>query len=255
MSDGRVTFTENETLVLYNEVDGVCPIGSCSEPLIFKKQKNRLKNFEIAHVYPLNPTPHQLKVLVNEERLSSDPNDLDNLLCLCSTCHTKYDKFTTVDEYRAMVALKKRLTATNQERAAWKGNDVESEIFSILEFLAADPTALSTIVEFEYEPKTIDEKADDTITQLTKRKIKQNVEDYFSAIKQKFQEIDSRKPLTTEVIASQVKTYYTKMRQQYTSQNEIFQAMVAWLHIKTNQTSREGTEIIVSYFVQNCEIF
>jgi hypothetical protein len=61
--------------------------------------------------------------------------------------------------------------------------------------------------------------------------------------------------MTTEIISSQIKTHYLLLKQQGGNQKEIFEAMVSWLQKQTKQDNREASEIIISYFIQNCEIF
>ncbi len=254
MAAQHPNFTPNENIILFNEVDGVCPMPSCSEELMYEKKVTKQKSYDIAHIYPLNPSAEEIELLKNEERLNSDPNDLDNLICLCDTCHTKFDKPRTLQEYRDMVSLKKKLILKNKERANWNAK-LNADIIDILDYISSNEEALDDSVESEYDPKTIDTKTNDTITKLTKRKIKNNVEEYYQDIKSKFKELDAVKPLTTEVISSQIKTYFLQTSQLYQNQNDIFNAMVDWLFNKTNKTSREGCEVIISYFIQSCEIF
>ena len=90
---------------------------------------------------------------------------------------------------------------------------------------------------------------------LTKRKIHRNVQDYFYIIKNKFIELDSISPTTTEIISLQIRTHYLLLRKQNQNQKEIFDALVEWMTKRTNQNNYEAAEIIVSYFVQNCEVF
>ncbi len=255
MDDNRTTFTPNQNIILFNEVDGVCPMPMCSDELMYEKAKSKQKNYEIAHIYPLNAKPDEEKMLENEEKLNEDLNHLDNLICLCVGCHTKFDKPRTLDGYREMVTLKKGILLKNKERGNWKNSDLTHDIYAILDFLSTNENLFTDISIIEYEPKTIDDKTNSTITKLIKRKIKSNVEDYYHIIKVKFKEIDSLKPLTTEILSSQIKSYFLKMSQQYSNQADIFNALVDWIQIKTNQPSREASEIIISYFIQNCEVF
>ena len=61
--------------------------------------------------------------------------------------------------------------------------------------------------------------------------------------------------MTTEIISSQIKTHYLLLQKQSNNQKEIFNAMVTWLQKQTKQNNQEASEIIISYFIQNCEIF
>ena len=89
MGDNRRIFSDNEKMVLFNEVDGRCPI--CGSPLTNSKNGKIIKIFEVAHIYPANPLPSEIEVLKDEERLSEDVNSLDNVIAVCRICHKKFD--------------------------------------------------------------------------------------------------------------------------------------------------------------------
>jgi hypothetical protein len=255
MKDERRKFSENEKLQLFAEVEAMCP--NCPNVLMYEKNGKRYKEFEIAHIYPLNPKPEEKELLKNEEKLHNDPNHLNNLICLCVGCHTKFDKPRTVDEYRDLVSKKKALIIRFKERENWNNTKFENEIFHIIEFLSNLDIDIPTTDVLSYNPKTIEEKTDDSIGFITKRSIHRNVQDYYHLIKEKFAEIDTISPLSTETISSQIKSYYLTLRKQNldSSQQKIFNSLVEWLSKMTNQASREACEIIISYFIQNCEVF
>ena len=134
---------------------------------------------------------------------------------------------------------------------------MEKEIFDIIELLSDEDLDFNSVDILNYDPKTIDNKTDNSITFLTKRTIHHNVQDYYSLINNKFKELDKIIPLTTETISSQMRTHYLSLSKQQIdrSQKDIFDGMVNWLSKKTNQQSNEASEIVISYFIQNCEIF
>lgn len=255
MQDSRTQPSHNEQLILYSEVEGICP--NCTNSLMYKKNRQNRKQFEIAHIYPLNPTKEELELLKNEERLSKDPNDIKNLICLCVTCHTIFDKPRTLEEYRDLVAKKKRILKIATEKAIWNDTKIENDIFELIKMLSNGNFDLSKVDILSYSPKEIDEKTDDTITILTKRKIHNNVRDYFHIVRSKFIELDNLAPLTTETISTQIKTHYLKICKEHTeiNQKDVFDALVSWLAKRTNQTNIDASEIVISYFIQNCEVF
>ena len=112
MEDNRRIFSDNEKMLLFNEVNGHCPI--CGEKLTHKKRDKIIRTFEVAHIYPANPRPDEVELLKDEERLSNDVNSLDNVLAVCRICHKKFDTPRTVEEYRSWVRLKKALIQQNQ---------------------------------------------------------------------------------------------------------------------------------------------
>lgn len=255
MEEKRISLSENPKLLLFAEVSGVCP--TCPNQLIYEKNKKKYKRFEIAHIYPLNPTESEFELLKDEEKLDSDPNSLNNLICLCVDCHTKFDKPRTIKEYRNLVAIKKKLINQNKEKEIWNNTKLEAEIFHIIDLLSEQDFDFKADDILNYDPKTIDKKTNDSITFLTKRAIHRNVQDYYSQINNRFAELDKIAPLTTETISSQIRTHYLTLSKQEKdrSQKEIFDGMVNWLSKCTNQPSNEASEIVVSYFIQNCEIF
>ncbi len=251
MEKERRKIPPNEQLILHSEVNGICPL--CPTILIYEKNGRNQKGFEIAHIYPLNPLPKEVELLKNEEKLNSDLDHGNNLICLCNPCHKRYDKDKTIEEYQELLRKKKDILKRKKEHELWSRTSIEKQIFEIIEVL------IDQDFEFEdnlgYCPQTIDDKTNDSITVLTKRKIHQNVQDYFFKISAKFKEIDFVEPMTSEIISSQIKLHYLLLKKQGTNQKEIFDAMVAWLQKQTKQDNREASEIIISYFIQNCEIF
>lgn len=242
-------------LQLFSEVDGVCP--NCPNVLIGDKGGKKRKDYQIAHIYPLNPKVEEIETLKNVEILNIDLNHQDNLICLCLKCHNEFDNPRTLSEYDNLISKKKNLIRLFKEKSFWINSNIESEIFELIDFLANQDFDFDEQDILSYNPKTIDEKTNPTITKLTKRNIHKNVQDYFNKIKSKFRDLDSLQPGTTETISIQIKQHYLLLKKSDSEKNqkEIFDAMVEWLNKRTDNKSYESTEIIISYFIQNCEIF
>lgn len=252
MSNPRKKYTDAQNVALLSQVNRVCPM--CAEPLFYKKKGKSYKNYEIAHIYPLNPTPDEVSLLEGEERLSSDVNDENNVIPLCEICHGKFDKPRTVEEYRELVKLKKALIDRSGQEAIWKRYAIEEEIGEIIEAIYEDPD-LDIHSEIEFIPKEVDEKLDGTISRPTKIKIKSNVREYFIFIQKKFSELDGAEADLSDIISLQIKTYYMKQKQYGLGQQAIFDNIVSWIHEKTKPKTNDAAEIMASFFVQNCEIF
>ena len=67
--------------------------------------------------------------------------------------------------------------------------------------------------------------------------------------------MDKLAPYTSDTIYSQVKTYYIKLKRDGLDQAQIFSALTEWIKKTSNSDSTEVSEIIVSFFVQNCEVY
>lgn len=252
MSNPRKKYSDAQHVALLSQVNRVCPL--CAEPLFYKKNGKSFKNYELAHVYPLNPTPDEIQLLKDEKRLSEDVNDEDNIIPLCEICHGKFDKPRTVEEYRELLELKKNLIDRSGQEAIWKRYTIEDEIGQIIEAIYDDPE-LEAEEEIEFVPKKVDEKLDSTISRPTKIKIKGNVREYYIFIRKKFAELDSVNSDMSEIISLQIKTYYIKQRNMGIDQQAIFENIVSWVNAKTKPKTSDAAEIIASFFIQNCEVF
>ena len=116
MATIRKDYSDNEHSILYGETSGCCPL--CTKSILFRKTgSNRInKGYEVAHIYPLNPTPAQALALAGYSA-PPDINSLENVIALCPSCHRKYDKDFQVAEMVKLRAIKDRFLAEAKARA------------------------------------------------------------------------------------------------------------------------------------------
>lgn len=252
MGDNRRIFSDNEKMVLFNEVDGRCPI--CGNPLTNTKNGQIIKIFEVAHIYPANPCSEEIELLKDEERLSKDINSLDNVIAVCRICHKKFDTPRTVQEYRSWVRLKKKLLQDAQLKNAYTLFNIEKEIKEILEKLN-DESLEEELVRLSYESLKIEQKTNSTLPFAIKRTIKNDVVDYFDYIHKIFIEMDKITPYKFDTLAAQIKSFYCKTMQINSNQEFVYASLVDWLNEKTESYSKRACEIVIAYFVQDCEVF
>ncbi|MBX9866573.1 MAG: HNH endonuclease [Burkholderiales bacterium] len=244
----RKSWSYNEEMMLFNEVDGMCPL--CGKPLTYNKNGKIYKNINIAHIYPHSPTKQELELFMPLDRINDDADHIDNVICLCPECHLKFDKPRTTEEYNELLEIKRQLIQDQQIKIDYYSHQIENDIKQILDILSNDQCSIA-VAEFEYDPALIDKKIDSTLRALTKRKIKYHVSEYYNIIKHEFNRLSTTK---SEQIAIQVKLFYLKLCEKSQNQELIYGYMVDWLHSKT-KVSEEASSIIISFFVQNCEVF
>lgn len=173
MSNARRDYTEAEQRILYNQVKGICPL--CADKLQYKKNKKTQKKYQIAHIYPLNPTNEEAKLLESMPRLSSDVNDLDNVIPLCLNCHEQFDKPRTAEEYMNLYHIKRELVETDKIMGTYSSYTIEDEIVEILKTLNSDLG--EQIEKLDYNALKVDEKIDKTMNYLLKKRIKDDISD------------------------------------------------------------------------------
>jgi len=97
-----------------------------------KPVKKGNKGYEVAHIYPLNPSDTEVTLLSRLERLNSDCDHVDNLIPLCPTCHTKFDKPRTKEEYEILVIIKKSLIEQERINDVISKYELESNIQDVI---------------------------------------------------------------------------------------------------------------------------
>jgi len=252
MGNKRKSYSEAQNALFLSQVNRVCPL--CTEPLFYSKKGRTYKNYEIAHIYPLNPTSDEIILLKNEKRLNADVNHEDNVIPLCKICHGKFDKPRAIEEYQRLFSIKKALIDQNAQEMIWKTYAIEDEISKVIEAIYHNPD-IENESEIEFIPKEVDDKLDKTISRPTKRKIKNNVRYYYIFISKKLAELDNVESDLSEIISLQIKTFYLKQKGMGLDQQTIFENIIAWLHTKTKPKTNDAAEILASFFIQNCEVF
>lgn len=248
----RRTPSNNEQKILIAEVQECCPI--CQKPLLDKKNGRIIKKYEMAHIYPLNPTEIEKEILKDVEKINDDVNDLDNFIALCSECHTRYDTFKTRDEYEKLLEIKKKCLRESGAKKLYSSYQIEEEINKIL----INISMLEPIdhISLNYIPMEISEKLKEEKNKLFIKKIKNYITEYYYSIKKMLENLDENSTGSFELIASQIKTFYLKLKKDNDNKEEIFNFLVDWILKKVGEnTPREASEIIISFFIQNCEVF
>lgn len=250
----RRKYKPDEKLALLFEVNEMCPL--CGEKLIKKKGKRTINIYEIAHIYPHSPSIYEEELLKNEERLSKDVDDITNVIMLCPTCHTKHDKYTTIEEYRDLFNIKKQAIVEQQYKDLYGNHMIDKEINIVVNLLAQNCSQSSNPkIELQMSAMRIEEKTDDSLDLISKITIESYVRVFFPVIKNKFKELDNNEEGIFDIIAVQIKAFYLQVKKIDKNQTIIFTQIVEWIYQRTGKQSRIASMIIASFFVQNCEVF
>ncbi|WP_369404916.1 ABC-three component system protein [Piscibacillus salipiscarius] len=88
-----------------------------------------------------------------------------------------------------------------------------------------------------------------------KRRIRNEIRDYYLYIQEQFRQLDSNYPQSFHRIALQVSLFYSTLTKTETSQEVIYTQLTEWLSKVTGNSSLGACGIIISFFIQNCEVF
>lgn len=252
MSQARKKYNPAEKELLFGQVDGICPL--CAKMLTYLKSGTPQKQYDLAHVYPLNPSQEEIDLLKDEVQLSSDPNDLNNIMPLCLDCHNAFDKPRTVDEYKHLYNVKKKLIDDQKVMKLYGNYNISEEIGEIINTLSSQDLGES-VSKLDYSALNINNKLKPDFNQILKKHIESDATEYYNYIKALFANTEKVIPGKFDLIAGQIKTFYLNAKLETTDQERIFNKMSEWLHAKTQKGSLEACKVIIAFFIQNCEVF
>lgn len=254
MTNTRVKYHANEHSILYSETGGACPL--CATSMMFKKAGSRHPSigYEIAHIYPLNSNALQKKALGNYAA-PIDINALENVILLCPSCHTKYDKDFKIEEYLRLLDIKKNYIAEAKAQLTASQHALQDEAHEILDLIVSSDGDYRDLPEVKLNVSSLDEKLKTGISPLQKKEIRSNAIDFFVPIRNHIRLIEQRDQASIKILQNQINTYYLVMEKQNPGNKDIiFNYIAKWISLKTGK-SIIASKILTSFFVQNCEVF
>lgn len=232
------------------EVSFVCPL--CGKILRHRGQRKTNKLYEIAHIFPNSPTEEQYERLKTLPRLGSDSESFENKIALCKGCHNQQDYHTTAEDYLKLLEKKQRFLKLTDLSEATLTMGLELQIADVVKRICAlHEDEMATL---NYEPVRLTKKFSATEV-LLKNRIGTYVTSYYPYIRDCFKELEGINGFRLDALSLQIKSCFIKMEGLSDNKSDIFDQLVNWVMAKTCSTSREACEAIVSFFVQNCEVF
>jgi hypothetical protein len=80
------------------------------------------------------------------------------------------------------------------------------------------------------------------------------VTDYFPHVQREFRALEQEYPAKSQLIYSQVRTFYLKQKSLGLPKTEIYRNVVTWFRSVPHTEMIEAHEVIAAFFVQNCEV-
>jgi hypothetical protein len=178
---------------------------------------------------------------------------VQNKTVLCHSCYNDYVNAFSLVAYSELLKLKTDVVALYEAAASIDNLNVEHSLTEIVNELAA--VSESDLADsLSFIPLKIDKKIPPSTFNL-KRKIEAAVTTYYPHIEQLFVQVSKKNSVNFDRIAKAVKYACDELLDRGLSQTQVFTQMVQWLKSKTNSKDDVTCEIMVSFFVQNCEVF
>ncbi len=215
------------------ETQGSCP-NKCGKPLYISRNEKSIPSYEVT-------------VIDGNEAI----DDYDNLIALCPDCHNLYSLAPNEDDIEEMIEIKNMLKDREFSEKGLSVLSIEKGIENILENLGG--VDYSSLPKLNYDAVKVKDKIYKNDFLLIRKNI-ENVTSYFLFIDEKLKGMEKENKIHYEELSIQVRLAYLEARKIMNGQEQIYESLVDWLVTKTKQR-RDSCEIMISYFVQKCEVF
>lgn len=227
--------------------------GLCGTTIYKNTSKKTLYRFVIAEIYPTN-LPDELANSFNDIKPKpADPQAKYNKICLCPTCATNYLLNPNTSDYQKLVEKKKALLKASSAKEKTDVVSLDQEILDVL-FKLKNFKDNSKIKQLRTIPLEIKEKIHDN--DILREHIIDDVNRYYYFIRKTLNQIDGN-DTEFKIIATSFQSCYLRLSQEKLEQEEIYYKIVDWMlsKLELSDNYKAACQIIVSFFVQNCEVF
>ena len=214
---------------------------TCSMPLCGK---------HLQTITPQNQTAADYEIIPIEE---SKGVKYENLIAVCHDCFQKYTLSHTKAEKKSLKAIKKLQMDARSTRQTLDDIAISKGIELVIENLSnAKPSELKDLT---YDPVSVSEKIDEDNCYFLVNDIKNNVARYYNYIEKTMRNLSMKNVYSDDLIRAQMKESYKQLASNHTlTPEQIFSELSKRIQRITKQDIR-FCYIVVSYFVQSCEVF
>lgn len=247
----RAQIGDTEGLIYLEEIDFLCPI--CGKHLYRRGELKLNKDYQIAHIFPNRPTESDFRQLDGVELYGECSESYENKIATCKDCHWDFDQNKTKEKYYDLLNKKKRNIAKRQVKIEASHIGIEQELRDTINKVASfSPEDLNDL-ELSYDALEIKQKICDN-DRLLRNEIEYNVRMYFTPIDNYLVDLCRSSNSDIELAASAVRQTYLRCKKYKMDKKLTFETICNWLSSKTS-CDMVISRIIISYFVQHCEVY
>ncbi len=213
---------------------------TCSMPLCGK---------HLQTISPHNQTVSDYAVIPIEETKGAK---YENVIAVCHDCFQKYTLSHTKAEEKSLKVVKKLQSDARSCRQTLDDIAINRGIELVIENLSkVNPSELR---ELTYDPVSVSEKINENECYFLTYDINNNVVRYYHYIQKTMQNLAMKNVYSDDLIRAQIKESYLQLEKRKLTPEQIFSELSERIRRITNQDIR-FCYIVVSYFVQSCEVF
>ena len=220
-----------------------------------KRVKSKiLKRYSITQIFPVDISAEKYLMFRKLWNPNGRYNGSENLIALCIDCSAAYLAETELSEFSKLLKIKKELLQHFALQQAMERIDLETELSEIVNGLAKMDSDQS-INELSMEAVRVREKIGNAKILLDS--VSDDVLHYYSYIQDLFSQVDSNESGKFDLIANEVHQAFLRIEESGMSKEETVSFLTEWIirQLKMTDDMRIAANIIISFFIQNCEVF
>ena len=212
----------------------ICPNDGCSRSLYIKEKDKLCGVYEVVVIDP-----------------EQDENNVENLIAMCPFCCARYRANKSREAILRMKEIKKSLIESYESRGITEEQTIQESIRLVIEQISEIHNIPQ--IDLNYDPVFVRNKIemDNNILYM---KVKMHVNCYYQIVDDVFRSLSNEKHFRFNPFCQQVRYNYLRLRENGYEQDKIYYQMTKWICDATNG-SWNACEIVISYFIQKCEVF
>lgn len=219
---------------LLGETDGFCPFPGCGRQLSVSQNGKLMHSYEVS--------------LIEKGKAATQ----DNLIALCPQCHATYQIDDNKKLTKSLKDIKSILTTHKQSVHLLDNLPLEKGIVGVIGKIKK--LGEKELSDASLDPKEIKQKLNPAQDMALYIAVNGYVTTYFRRIREIMVNLDKRGEIDYDEIQDQIHAFYKRLMKANKSRSEIFNEIVGKIHRVTLQDELY-CQIVVSYFVQSCEVF
>lgn len=239
---------EVDDLPLLYEVSHTCPL--CNKSLLKSTKKRTLQRYRITKIYPENLCDEDKELFKDKRQPARKLDSYHNKIALCPDCSDTYAFEVEFSDYVELFDIKEVYATKSRLEQELNNIPLEQEIEDVIHALG-NIKQLDDLEKFNLNILKVSQKIRPENVILLDV-LKNYILKYYRFIEDSFSEIGN-----FESIALDIRKAFIKLEKLYLNQEDIIDALVKWM-LKLTGLPKEKSracEIIVAFFVQNCEVF
>lgn len=177
----------------------------------------------------------------------------DNFIALCPNCAADYQSEPTVKEYERLTLAKHRLTEQREAVAEIDAATLDERLIKVIEALRGTQDA-SSLSALEMNAYCLKQKLGDG-DRLLFNTVLNNVLCYYPFVGERLRLLEDDGAPSFRLIAIQVQDCADRLIAHGLGKRQVYDSLVDWIMRQTASDDRLACGVIVSYFIQNCEVF